>query len=119
MKILPSHGQIVYMYAYMSSGGDARQLPIAQPINVFIILVYFSIRDWSLITGRGGGDSFGVILSWYLEVLAIMKEGGGGAKSFHPLKGGALKVLPCLRGGGAQNVSDLRCSHFVDPRPPK
>ena len=34
-----------------------------------------------------------------LEVLAILK-GGGGAKSFHSLKGGVQKVIPCLGGGG-------------------
>ena len=28
---------------------------------------------------------------------------------------GAQKVLPCLEGGGAQKVSDLRFSHFVPP----
>ena len=36
-----------------------------------------------------------------------MRGGGGGTKSFHPLKkkvgGGALqKVLPCLEGGGGR-----------------
>ena len=35
-------------------------------------------------------------------------------KSFHSLKGGARKVLPCLE-GGAQKVSDPRFSHFVAP----
>ena len=41
----------------------------------------------------------------------------GGAKSFHSLKEGAHeKFYPALRaGGGAQNVSDLRFSHFVAP----
>ena len=41
---------------------------------------------------------------------------GGGTKSFHPFKGGAQTVLPCL-GGRAQNVWD----HFVapPPHPPK
>ena len=43
-------------------------------------------------------------LSLKLEVLAIVMEGGG-AKSFHHLKGGAQKVLPCLEVGG-QKVSD-------------
>ena len=42
---------------------------------------------------------------------------GGGAKSFHPLKGGGVqKVLPCLEGeggGGAQHVSDPQFSYFV------
>ena len=51
--------------------------------------------------GRGGGTvktSFGVVLTWELEVLAILK---GGAKGFRPLKGG---------GGGG---SELRLTHFV------
>ena len=38
-------------------------------------------------------------------------------KSFHSLKGGARKVLPCLEGGGCKNVSDPRFSHFVPPLP--
>ena len=41
-----------------------------------------------------------------------------GAKSFHSLKGGARKVLPCLEGGGAQKVSDPRFTHFVAPPSP-
>ena len=41
-------------------------------------------------------------LSLKLEVLAIVMGGGGGAKSFHPLKGGAQKVVPCLEGGGGK-----------------
>ena len=66
---------------------------------------------------RGGGGvldmlkvgtiSFEVVLTRELEVLAIAMWG---AKSFHPLKGGTQKVLPCLE-GGLQKVSDLRfCS---------
>ena len=44
------------------------------------------IRDWSLITGRGGG----------------YKTGGGGHMKFYPYKkgGGAGKVLARLKGGG-------------------
>ena len=42
-----------------------------------------NIRDWSLITGRGG-----------------YKMGGGGAREVLPLrKGGAEKVLAMLKGG--------------------
>ena len=45
---------------------------------------------------------------WWLEVLAIglWKGGGGGAKSFHSLKGGggeSREVLPCLEWGGAKS----------------
>ena len=44
-----------------------------------------SLRDWSLITGRGGGG---------------YKTGGGGAREVLPLrKGGAEKVLAMLKGG--------------------
>ena len=43
-------------------------------------------RDWSLITGRGGG--------------ATKREGGGGHVKFYPYeKGGAEKVLAMLKGG--------------------
>ena len=74
------------------------------------------IRDWSLITGRGGGyktgggrgrlsftpakrgggesfshaggtTSFGVVFMRYLEVLAILM-GGGGCKKFPPIETG-------------------------------
>ena len=46
----------------------------------------FSVRDWSLITGRGGGG---------------YKTGGGrGAREVLPLRrGGAEKVLAMMRGG--------------------
>ena len=47
-------------------------------------------RDWSLITGRGGG--------------ATKHKTGGGAHEVLPLqKGGTEKVLAMLK-GGAQNV---------------
>ena len=43
-----------------------------------------TLRDWSLITGRGGG----------------YKMGGGGPREVLPLrKGGAEKVLAMLKGG--------------------
>ena len=48
------------------------------------------IRDWSLITGRGGlqnGRGGGA-----REVLPLQK-GGGGGKSFSHSEGGAQKVL--------------------------
>ena len=78
-----------------------------------------TIRDWSLITGRGGyktGEgaceilplrkgghkevlamvkgggrqtSFGVVFTQQLEVLAILKGGGGGTKCSHSTGGGA------------------------------
>ena len=50
-------------------------------------------------------NSFGLVLTWELEVLAILK---GGAKSYYPLKGGGghERFYPVLRVGGAQNVSD-------------
>ena len=48
------------------------------------------LRDWSLITGRGGG----------------YKTGGGGAREVLPLrKGGAENVLAMLKGGGGGTTS--------------
>ena len=53
----------------------------------------------------GGIQSFEVVLSRELEVLAIlMGGGGGGEKSFHSLKGGCEKFYPVSR--RAQKVSD-------------
>ena len=59
----------------------------------------------------GGTNSFEVVLTWDLEVLAIVMVvvgGGGGA--------GGRKKFPLFQrkggGGGAQNVSDPRFSHF-------
>ena len=62
----------------------------------------------SLAEGGGGGTkTFRVVFTLQLEVLAILKAGGGGEKSFHSLKGG----------GGARKVLDPRFSHFVAPPP--
>ena len=47
-------------------------------------------RDWSLITGRGGGYKTGG--RGAREVLPLRK-GGGGGKSFSHAEGGAHKVL--------------------------
>ena len=65
--------------------------------------------------GWGAQTSFEVVLTWELEVLAILMEG---TKSVHPLKkgGGGHKVLPCLEEGG-QKVLDPRFFHFVVPPP--
>ena len=75
--------------------------------------------------GEGGGGShaegesttsFKVVFRWQLEVLAILK--GGGAKCFHPLKGGTRKVLPCLEvGGGAKSFRPMILP-FCSPPPP-
>ena len=51
---------------------------------------------------RGGTQTFEVVLTQELEVLAILM--GGGRLKFPPFKrGGAQKVLPCLKGGGAKS----------------
>ena len=50
-----------------------------------------------MVKGGGVTTSFEVVVARELEVLTILM---GGAKGFHPLKGGGgQKVLPCLKGG--------------------
>ena len=51
------------------------------------------LRDWSLITGRGGGYKTGG--GGACEVLPLRK-GGEGGKSFSHAEGGAQKVLRCF-----------------------
>ena len=82
------------------------------------------MRDWSLITGRGGGATkreVGPVKFYAYEKRGGGKSfshaegGGGGANSFHSLKGGHVKFYCVLgEGGGGQNVSDPRFSNFVD-----
>ena len=59
-----------------------------------------------MLKGGGATNSFEVVLTWELEVLAILCKGG--AQSFHPFKRRGRKILPCLVGwgGGVQKVSD-------------
>ena len=57
---------------------------------------------------RGGGGGAEQVYS-HVE--------GGGAKSFHSLKAGVRKVLPCLE-EGTQKVADQQFSNFVAPPPP-
>ena len=61
--------------------------------------------------GRGA-KGFGVVLTQVLEVLALLKVGGG-ATSFHPIKGGAESVT-VLKGC---NVSDPLLSHLLFHHP--
>ena len=100
------------------------------------------IRDWSLITGRGGGlqNGSGGHMKFYpyekgvaKKVLAMLKGQhkkfwgsfyavawsfshivGGGDESFHSLKGGT-KRFTLSRGGGHKKI---RTRHFVAPPPP-
>ena len=51
-------------------------------------MTHLEIRDWSLITGRGGGYKTG---GGAREVLPLRK--GGAEKSFSHAEGGAQKVL--------------------------
>ena len=65
------------------------KLPIKSPI------------DWSLITGREGGQ-----LKFYPYKKGVgggksfSHEGGGGRKKFPPFKSVAQNCLPCLEEGG-------------------
>ena len=61
--------------------------------------------------GGGGTTSFEVVLTWELEVLAIVM---GGTKSFHPW--GRKKFYSVLR-GGAKGFGPTQFSHFVAPLP--
>ena len=45
---------------------------------------------------RRDSKSFKVVLTWELEVLAILK---GGRKTFPSIKRGVQNLLPCLEGG--------------------
>ena len=54
-----------------------------------------------------GAHSFEVVLRLEIDVLAILKGGGGGCKKLHPV----------LRGGGGQKVLDPRLSLFLKPNP--
>ena len=68
------------------------------------------------VSGGEGAQSFEVVFTWELEVLAILK---GDRKNFPLFKRGVQKVVSCLEGGGAQKVLDPRFSHFVAPPPPR
>ena len=71
-----------------------------------------SLRDWSLITGRGGYKTGG-----HVKFYPYEKAGGG--KSFHSLKGGGgEKFYPVLRGVGRQKFWTRNFFHFVAPPPP-
>ena len=65
--------------------------------------------------GGGGTKCFGVVLTWELEVLAILK---GDTKGIHPLKqvGGGTTRFTVLK-GGAKIVLDARFSLFVASPP--
>ena len=76
-------------------------------------------KGFSHAEGRGGAQQ---VLTQVLQVLAILK-GGGGTKCFHPLKGGGghERFYPVSRvgwwgvggGGGGAKSSYLQISHFV------
>ena len=55
----------------------------------------------------GATTSFDVVITCELEVLAILKGGGGVCKKFYPVS--------VLRGLGAQKVSEPRFPHVVPP----
>ena len=57
------------------------------------LLIFICIRDWSLITGRGGYKTGG---GGAREVLILPKGGGGGF---------AEEVLAMLKGGGGSTTS--------------
>ena len=75
--------------------------------------------------GGGGGvfshaegevtNSFGLVLTWELDVLAILK---GDAKSYYPLKGGGHdKFYPVLRVGGCAKCFRPAIIPYCSPHP--
>ena len=68
--------------------------------------------------GGGGTNSFGVVLIWELEALAILKGRGGGRKQFTCFKkrGGGRNDLPCLERRGLRQK--FRTSDFPILYPP-
>ena len=81
----------------------------------FCVFCVLPLRDWSLITGRGGCKTGGRTS----QVLPLQKGGGGGKRFSHAQGGGGttsfevvltqeLEVLATVTGGGgAQKVSTL------------
>ena len=78
--------------------------------------------------GVGGTQGFEVVLTWELEALAILKEGGG-AKSCEVvltlelqvlaiLKEGAQTVFPCLEDGGGPRSFTPAFFPFCSTPPP-
>ena len=70
-------------------------------------VISYQVRDWSLITGRGGGGH----VKFYPYGSSHI-EGGGDTKSFHSLKWGAAKCFTLPLGGGGSKKP------FCSPPPP-
>ena len=72
---------------------------------------------------RKGGGGWGIKSFSHAErghkkyEVVFLRWGGGGAKSFHSLKGGAQKVLPCLEGGGGAKSFGPAFFPFYSPPP--
>ena len=64
-----------------------------------------------MLKGRGT-KCFGVVFTWYLDILAIFNGGGGGGgggrTTFSLNERGAQRVLPCLEVGGGHNKFQTR-----------
>ena len=56
--------------------------------NIYL-MAQGALRDWSLITGRGGYKTEGGHVKFY----PYERRGGGGGKSFSHAEGGAQQVL--------------------------
>ena len=67
----------------------------------------------------GGGGHTQLLGSFNTENISFCYAEGGDAKCFRPFKGGGRGTsrFTLSQGGGIQNVSDLRFSHFVAPPP--
>ena len=53
--------------------------------------MFYSVRDWSLVTGRGGGEGYKTGGGWGAsEVLTLKKKGGGAEKVLAITDGGSF-----------------------------
>ena len=130
----PSH-RLVRLAPPLPKDGSWAFLPsLVRPLHSFSFFFFPHLYSSIFLGGRGVGGKAREPSpppppkkKWrwgQVKFYPYKKRGGGkscnntegGHKKFPPLKSGALKVSPCIEGGGgAQKVSDLQ---FLYPTPP-